>query len=82
MFCPTKWVENVEATERVILVWDNIFTLVKHLIQLPKNKQSANDKLHDTLVTHVNDQLITLKILFFKYVVNLLNDLLILFQTS
>ena len=41
MFCPTKWVENVEATERVILVWDNIFTLVKHLIQLPKNKQST-----------------------------------------
>ena len=82
MFCPARWVENVEVSERVILVCDSISTLVKHLMQLPKNKQLAKHKLHDTLATHVNDQLITPNILFVKYIANLPNDLLILFKTS
>ena len=51
-------------------------------MQLPKNEQPAKHKLYDTLATHVNDQLITPKILFVKYIANLPNDLLILFKTS
>ena len=51
-------------------------------MQLPKNKQLAKHKLHDTLATHVNDQLITPNILFVKYIANLPNDLLILLKTS
>ena len=53
-FCPTRWTENVNVTERAISVWSNITKTMKEFLSLAPSKRS-NDKSYETLLTHYKD---------------------------
>ena len=80
-FCPTRWAENVNATERAISVWSNITKTMKECLSLAPNKR-PNNKSYESLLTHYKHSAITIKFHLFKGIALLLQGSLKTFQTD
>ena len=65
-FCGTRWVENEDITEKMILVGPDIVALIKHFLALCPCKRLKKNKSFEKLAQSVNDQQMTIKLLFFK----------------
>ena len=82
-FCSLRWVENKLVGERAIEVWDNIVTVVKFWMSLPKSKQSSSyNKSYTRLKWAITDPLIKTKFKFFAAVAMSLDSFLMIFQTD
>ena len=80
-FCGTWWVENDDTAEKAILVWPDIFGLIKHLAFSP-SRRLKNSESFDKLTQSVNDKLMIIKLKFLKEVEHILNEFLRPFQNG
>ena len=66
-FVSHRWAENQIVAERTIDVWEDIVTVVKYWMPLPKNKQPLKDsKSFPRLVSAITDSLMICKFKFLK----------------
>ena len=66
-FCSHKWAENKLVAEKAIEVWDDIVTVVKFRVSLPKSKQPNSDnKSYTRLKEAITDPLIKAKFNFLQ----------------
>ena len=80
-FSGTRWVENEDSAEKVILVWPDIVAFTKHLALCP-SKRPKNNKSFGKFAQSVNDKLMIIKLTFFEEVAHILNEFLWPFQTD
>ena len=82
-FVSHRWAENQIVAERAIEVWEDIVTVVKYWMSLPKNKQPHKDnKSFPRLVSAITDPLMICKFKFFAATAKILNKFLLKFQTD
>ena len=82
-FCSHRRVKNKLVAERAIEVWDDIVTIVKFWMSLPKSKQPSSDnKSYTRLKDPITDPLIKTKFKCFAAVAKSLNSFLVTFQNN
>ena len=67
-FCATRWVGDKKVADRAIEIWVNICEIIDVWQKLTPSKK-PKCKSHTTVVTAVNDQLATVKLQFFSFIV-------------
>ena len=81
-FCESRWIEDKEAAEYVLEVWESVVATVRYWEGLSKSKKPRNNKSFDYLVIHHQDLLMTAKLHFFAFIAGILKPFLVLFQTD
>ena len=81
-YCKTRWCESEQTAERAAEIWSNYQKFSKHLMSLPKSKQSKNNKSYDGLVSVISDTLICVKFKFVEMLSWKFNKFLRGFQTD
>ena len=78
-----RWAENQIVAERAIEVWEDVVTVVKCWMSLPKNTQPHKDnKSFPRLVSAITDPLMICKFKFFAATAKILKKFLLKLQTD
>ena len=81
-FCPTRWVENENVSQRALEFWDDYVELIKEYLLQPPSKRPKDNKSVDNLVDAHRNPTIKVKLHLFKDVASMLNGFLVQFQTD
>ena len=81
-FSDTRWIEDEPVADRALEVWSSIVALVKHFQGLCQSKRPRNNKSYDTLVENYIDLLVPSKLHFFRFMAQIMQPYLIMFQTD
>lgn len=79
-FCNYRWLENVPAADRAILIWDDVKLFIK-AIELGKLTKITN-KSFLTIVEATKDKLFVAKMAFFASVAKVFEPFLVKYQTD
>ena len=80
MFLQTRWVEDEFVAFRATDVWQFIVSVAAHQ-SLSTSKRPENNKSYNLSVQYVTDNLMDVKIQFFKEIASMLSSYLNRFQT-
>ena len=79
-FCATRWVEDTDAADRLIEIWESITKIIRYWERLPKSKQPYS-KSFFKVQEAVNDKFILAKFHFFSFFGSIFKQFLTKYQT-